>query len=36
VAVKTGISISVISAHLTSLELKGMVKNVGGGVYRKV
>ena len=32
----SGLAVSVISARLTVMELKGMVKNVGNGVYKKV
>lgn len=32
----SSIDISILSARLTVMELKGMVKNMGAGVYRKV
>ncbi len=31
----TGLAISEISARLTIMELRGMVKNIGNGVYKK-
>ncbi|KKQ36748.1 MAG: protecting protein DprA protein [Candidatus Woesebacteria bacterium GW2011_GWA1_37_7] len=31
----TGLNVSDISARLTVMELKGLVKNIGGGVYKK-
>jgi DNA processing protein len=36
IARSIGTDVSDISAKLTMMELKGMVKNLGGGVYRKV
>ncbi|MBU1017177.1 MAG: DNA-processing protein DprA [Patescibacteria group bacterium] len=36
VAVKANMVIYTVSALLTSLELKGMVKDVGRGVYRRI
>ncbi len=32
----TGLTVSQISASLTVMELKGMVKNIGHGVYKKL
>lgn len=32
----SGLAVSVISASLTVMELKGLVKNIGNGVYKKV
>ena len=31
----SGLTVSTISSKLTVMELKGMVKNIGGGIYRK-
>lgn len=31
-----GVAVSLVSQNLTTLELKGLVKNVGGGKYAKV
>lgn len=36
IAVKSGLAVSKVSALLTTLELKGMVKDMGRGVYRKI
>lgn len=32
----SGLKVSEVSARLTVMELKGMVKNIGNGVYKKV
>jgi DNA processing protein len=32
---RTGLKISEISAKLTVMEIKGIVKNLGGGIYRR-
>jgi DNA processing protein len=32
----SGLTVATISAKLTVMELKGYVKNMGGGVYRKI
>ncbi|OGM19995.1 DNA protecting protein DprA [Candidatus Woesebacteria bacterium RIFCSPHIGHO2_01_FULL_38_9] len=32
----SGLSVSTISARLTIMELRGIVKNVGNGVYKKI
>lgn len=32
----TGLKVSALSARLTVMELKGMVKNIGGGVYKRL
>jgi len=36
IAQKSGFPIQEVSAYLTSLELKGMVKNIGGNIYRRI
>ena len=36
IAVISGFDVSDVSARLTIMELKGLVKNLGGGVYKKV
>ena len=36
ISVKSGFAVSKVSALLTTLELKGMVKDVGRGVYRRM
>lgn len=32
----TGIKTDIVSARLTLMEMKGLVKNLGGGMYRKI
>ncbi len=32
----SGLKVSDISARLTVMEIKGMVKNLGGGIYKKI
>ena len=32
----SGLTVSTISSKLTVMELKGIVKNIGNGVYKKI
>jgi DNA processing protein len=32
----SGLTASIVSSKLTVMEIKGIVRNVGGGIYKKV